>query len=354
MRSFPKLSFGMIVLNGEPFIKYNLENLYPYAHEILVVEGAVGKFGHAATVDGHSIDDTVEIIKSFPDPEKKIKLIQRDGFWPEKDEMSNAYMEVCTGDYIWQVDADEFYKGEDIEKMSRYLEDNPDVTRVVIRTINFWRGFRAVIQGATSIYGTDGFVRIFKFKPGYRYRTHRPPTVIDRDGSIPEGRTANAGEVSEGLGIYIYHYSYTFPDVVRFKSSYYSKMNFLESGQDAGAWYTYRWLGFSNPLRIHLTKYPPSWIIPFDKEHPDVIKRLISDIGFEEDGEVLAYLDGEYKKYKTIGERLCRIIVRVRKGRIDRLKDALLVLLSLIVPFSKKDIQVNRTIVGAAIRLWMW
>jgi hypothetical protein len=35
-----KITFGMIVLNGEPFIGNNLRSLYPFAHQIVVVEGA--------------------------------------------------------------------------------------------------------------------------------------------------------------------------------------------------------------------------------------------------------------------------------------------------------------------------
>ena len=32
------------------------------------------------------------------------------GFWPgEKDEQSRAYAKRATGDYLWQVDIDEFY-----------------------------------------------------------------------------------------------------------------------------------------------------------------------------------------------------------------------------------------------------
>ena len=174
----------MIVVNGEPFIKYNLENLYPHAHEILIVEGAVEKYKHAATSDGHSLDDTVKIIREFPDPENKIKLIQCNGFWPEKDEMSNAYMERCTGDYIWQIDVDEFYHPEDIEKVRQFLIDNPDVTRIDIQTINFWHSFKAIMQGASYCFGADKFRRIFKFKPGYRFKTHRPPTVMDSDGIV--------------------------------------------------------------------------------------------------------------------------------------------------------------------------
>ena len=51
----PKITFGIIVLNGEPFTRYNLRALYPFAHEIIVAEGASPKAAHAATPDGHSI-----------------------------------------------------------------------------------------------------------------------------------------------------------------------------------------------------------------------------------------------------------------------------------------------------------
>ena len=35
-----------------------------------------------------------------------------DGFWPgEKLEQSQAYAKRATGNYLWQVDIDEFYKG---------------------------------------------------------------------------------------------------------------------------------------------------------------------------------------------------------------------------------------------------
>ena len=50
------VTFGMIVLNGEPFVRYNLRALCPFGHQIIVVEGAApaapssplapGKSGH--------------------------------------------------------------------------------------------------------------------------------------------------------------------------------------------------------------------------------------------------------------------------------------------------------------------
>lgn len=49
MSSIPRVTFGMIVLNGQPFISYNLRALYPFAYQIIVVEGASPKASGAAT-----------------------------------------------------------------------------------------------------------------------------------------------------------------------------------------------------------------------------------------------------------------------------------------------------------------
>ena len=44
----PRVSFGIIVLNGEPFTRYALRALYPFAHQIIVAEGASPHSAHAA------------------------------------------------------------------------------------------------------------------------------------------------------------------------------------------------------------------------------------------------------------------------------------------------------------------
>ena len=66
----------MIVLNGMPFIEFSLKAVYPLAHEIIIVEGAVKKCLFAANPDGSSNDGTVEFIKNFPDQKNKINMIQ--------------------------------------------------------------------------------------------------------------------------------------------------------------------------------------------------------------------------------------------------------------------------------------
>ena len=91
MNDLPNITFGIIVLNGEPFTRYCLRALYPFAHEIIVVEVAGIAAAGGATPDGHSSDGTLETLYQFQaeeDPENKMQIITRDGFWSEKDEMS--------------------------------------------------------------------------------------------------------------------------------------------------------------------------------------------------------------------------------------------------------------------------
>ena len=113
------ITFGIIVLNGEPFTRYCIRALYPHAHEIIIAEGACEGARNIATADGHSRDGTLELlrrIKRLEDPENKITIVtaedegHTDGFWPgEKHEQCRAFAKRATGNYLWQVDIDEFY-----------------------------------------------------------------------------------------------------------------------------------------------------------------------------------------------------------------------------------------------------
>ena len=65
MAGGPRLTFGMIVLNGEPFVRYALDALYPHAHEIIVVEGAAPAAAAVATPRGHSTDATLATLRAY-------------------------------------------------------------------------------------------------------------------------------------------------------------------------------------------------------------------------------------------------------------------------------------------------
>src|SRR5204862_3398887 len=92
-----------------------------------VVEGPAPGGRNIATPDGHSSDGTLDILRRFrenEDPEHKVTVVTAedeghpDGFWPgEKHEQSRAYAKRATGNYLWQVDIDEFYKTRDMERI---------------------------------------------------------------------------------------------------------------------------------------------------------------------------------------------------------------------------------------------
>ena len=158
MSIIPRITFGIIVLNGEPFIRYNLRSLYRFAHEIIVIEGACKAAVNIATPDGHSIDTTLETIRKFQateDPDHKVTLVTAeyeghpDGFWPgEKDEMSQAYAKRATGNYLWQVDSDEFYLEKDMANVIKHLKNGVDV--VTFPVFNFYGDLKYVVGGLFS------------------------------------------------------------------------------------------------------------------------------------------------------------------------------------------------------------
>jgi hypothetical protein len=276
----PRISFGIIVLNGEPFISYNLRALYPFAHEILVVEGAAVAAKNIATPDGHSTDGTFEVLRRFKsdeDPENKIQIITRDGFWSEKHEQSQAYAEKATGDYLWQVDIDEFYKPEDMSAIINMLQKDPSISGASIKQLPFWGGFNYLTDGFYLRGGASFFRRLFKWGQGFTYVTHRPPTVLDSSGrDLCNLNWINAEKLTD-KGIFIYHYAFVFPKQVLEKSEYYGKADWSTQPL-AKEWAQESYMNLGKPYRIHNEYNSLSWLERFHGEHPPQIQALIRDI----------------------------------------------------------------------------
>jgi len=283
----PKITFGIIVLNGEPFVRYCLRSIYPFAHEIIVVEGGHEDAKAVCTSDGHSIDGTLESLYKFKaeeDTENKMTIVTRNGFWPHKDEMgrsrtaqSRAYAERTTGDYLWQIDIDEFYKKEDMTEIINMLNSDPSITAISFKQKSFWGGIDYLSESYALLRNKGGWNRIFKWNSGYRYITHEPPTVVDEKGLDLHKKCWISGERMKKKGIYMYHYSLLFPWQVQQKVKVYKD----EKPELCAAiiqWAENNYFQIGNPHRVHNLYNLPSWLVRFTGKHPEQIICMMKDI----------------------------------------------------------------------------
>jgi len=287
-----KITFGMIVLNGEPFTRYNLRSLYSHAHQIIVVEGACRSSVSVATPEGHSIDFTYELLNKFKaeeDVEDKIIIVSAkdegylDGFWPEKDEMSRAYARRATGNYLWQIDSDEFYRHDDIKKIVEILDSGAQA--ISFPMITFWGGFDYITDGFYLIRdNAREYHRLFAWGPGYTYSTHRPPTVLDEKGNDVRIKLWLNARDLENYNIYLYHYSLLFPHQVFNKVAYYSTASGEKLQQFGGynpgidAWENQAYRLLNKPFRVHNVHQHISWLCRFTGVHPEQIAAMRKDI----------------------------------------------------------------------------
>ena len=283
----PRITFGIIVLNGEPFTRYCLRSLYPFAHQIIVVEGGHEDTRAVATPDGHSIDGTLETLRRFKaeeDPLNKVEIVTRDGFWPKSDELgrhrthqSRAYAERATGDYLWQVDIDEFYRPQDMQAVLFMLRERPDVSAVSFRIHCFWGSPRYVVDCWDLRRGVRDYNRLFKWGPGYQYVTHEPPTVVDERGrDLKTLNWVRADEMAR-RGVFLFHYSFLFPWQVEQKTRLYQDEK-PDHYADIVEWANRSYFGLERPYHVHDLYWVPSWLERYSGEHPPQVIEMMNDV----------------------------------------------------------------------------
>jgi hypothetical protein len=211
-----KIAFGMIVFEGDYVLQECLEQVYPYASQILIAEGPVKYWQDRGR--STSSDRTNQILEEFSDPDNKITIVH--GQYKEKDEQCNAYLQHINDDidYLWNLDSDEVYKSADIEKTIVFLERHKP-TSVGVRSRSFYGGFDNYLTGFER--NRDNFLRIFRVVPGSRWLTHRPPTIQYPVGSSVIKQHIDSQTFYRATGVEMYHYSYVFPKQVKNKIEYY-------------------------------------------------------------------------------------------------------------------------------------
>lgn len=280
----PRITFGIIVLNGEPFTRHNLRSLYPWANQIVVVEGACPAAAGIAGTSGHSTDGTLELLRKFQaeeDPEGKLSVViaedegHPDGFWSEKDEMSQAYANRATGEFLWQVDIDEFYSPADMPAILEALEHADAVT---FPTLHFWGGLEYVADGFhyRCRRGRE-YHRLFRWGPGYTYACHRPPTVLDERGRDLRSLRWLPAQAMERQGIVMYHYCYLLPKSVREKADYYSHVAW-DDFREARTWAANAYGRLEHPYRVLRDYHSWSWLDRYVGGHPPEVVEMVGQL----------------------------------------------------------------------------
>jgi len=290
--SYPKITFGIIVLDGEPFTRYNLRSLYPFAYQIIVVEGACREAAEFATPEGHSQDKTLQLLQEFKakeDPQGKLIIVtaeaegKANGFWKDKTEQSRAYARRATGDWLWQVDIDEFYRSHDLQRICQYLDRHPKVTSLTFKAYHFWGGFDYLVDGGHVMLVTSQgepwgrYRRIFKWKPGFSYLTHFPPTITDANGrNAAGGRVKCISKALKPPEVRIYHYFLVLPKQILHKGKFYEKRG------NKNLFYRYKQvcsgINLTNRFKLIDTRFTRTWLERFSGRHPEQIQKLRSDI----------------------------------------------------------------------------
>lgn len=265
-------------------MRYSLRALYPLAHQIIVVEGAVAAAACIATQGGHSTDGTLETLYRFKeeeDPDDKLEIVVKEGFWREKKEQSQAFAHRATGDYLWIVDMDEFYHPHDMRVVLRMLQEDPDITAVFFKQITFWGGFNYISDGwylrQRQGEGPGTVLRLCKWGPGFRYVSHRPVIIHDQHGEDIVRDNVLDGAMLARQGLFMYHYSLLFPRQVREKSAYYAQAEWANSPR-MPVWVEEAFTRLQWPYRVHNVYKYPSWLARFEGRHPDQIEALRADI----------------------------------------------------------------------------
>lgn len=257
------ITIGMIVLNEEEYIYQNLHQHYRHVHKIVIVEGADRLYPKDhVTKDGLSTDKTAELIRSFPDPDKKIKFIQHG--WISKTgpqakcELRDRYLQETPAGLLVVIDADEFYRHQDLDAVIDTMRRHPRYVGYQVPQIHFWKGLHQFITGG---YYNVPHTRFWHVKPGDKYEhNHNYPSRGGHHLGSSYIRRRRPVIASNQFGEYIqypccYHFGFAKREEnVRDKNAYYvnrgEKVTRPKTFRSRNAWFS-RDTALGNGLVVH-------------------------------------------------------------------------------------------------------
>lgn len=214
------IHFSSIVLDGMPWISFHYPIFrrltFPWTWSIMegVAENTKCTSWCKKIPPRLSNDGTTQYLESLRfDP--RIKLYQKP-LWHGKHEMVNAPLGNIKEDcLLWQVDSDEIWTVEQIEKVRRLFLQHPARNQAFFYC-RYFVGPDIVTVGNDS-YGNnpDEWLRVWRFKPGMKFLSHEPPKLtIASPRSFTRDETHREGLVFD-------HYAYATEKQLALKQQYY-------------------------------------------------------------------------------------------------------------------------------------
>jgi hypothetical protein len=264
-----KISFCMIVYNEALTLRENLRHLYPHAHEIIVCEGSIALLRETLGLPVRSDDGTCEILRDFPDPERKLRVIHC--AWKDKNEMAAAYAQMATGDLVWHVDADEFYDEYSLRAIPHEFDDSTLGTLDVPMRV-FWKSPSYVLATAEGDDQWFRYARVLRREAGMGV-LHIP---IRR---IIDGRVDGAGRRGpRDSCISAWHYAWNDDARVRTKMHLYATRDRKTTREDWVSRVWDRWMPGSDvdwPEGVHPSTQWRLWPREYAGPHPSAVKSLL-------------------------------------------------------------------------------
>jgi len=279
-----KIAFGIILCNGDDFLEECVQQVYDFADQIVIAEGATRTWMRTFQWETpESKDKTNDILKRLKKNDKDNKISIVHSLWDDKIHQSNGYMELVDDDtdYIWQLDSDEFYMFDDLEKVKNYLiKESPSY--VTVKQLHFFKNFETIATGQSQGWGWETpQPRIQKFYKGCRYIEHRPPMIVNPQTNIPNDQI-KLQNLTEQTEVMCFHYSYVTDKQVREKMAYYAE-EFPQAPRlktwikdvweqwDINKFYVERTFG------THPTAWQNSITVPYKTIHPEHMREKVNN-----------------------------------------------------------------------------
>ena len=227
------LTIFTIVLNGSPYIQRHLEifEKLKIPWQWRIVEGVSNprnctRWCREIPSKWHknfvSIDGTHEYLKELKHP--NVLSVSQNSPWNGKIEMIQKALVGVIDGVVMEIDCDEFWTSEQIERIYDLLKDRTAGVTAQFHC-NYYIGKKVVVsRSGLGSYPYEWY-RAWKWGEKIHFTSHEPPLLNHQPARIPRGFT-------EELGLVFEHYAYSLPKQVEFKEQFYGYTGLLKSWDD--------------------------------------------------------------------------------------------------------------------------